>query len=202
MIIVLLCVACSMHELQGQEGVVPQEKIKQHVIVANTTVIIPQPLFVNTTMNDLSLTLILDKRQIHSGQSLYAHVELTNASTQLLHVQQPYGVEAPPLFFTFRTSPTGGIRYQLSREELHASLLGHDTPMPIEPEFVEVKPGESLSTKEDLGELTLNPIASGHYYVRAEWRQPGLTGESNFVKLEIIEPTLWEQITAWFCWWC
>lgn len=141
-------------------------------------------------MNDLALTLTIAARRVFSGQRSSARVELTNTSSRVLAVQEPYGVVAPPLVFTFRTSPGSEPAYELSRGQLDNALLGDDTPLMVEPDLVDLQPGASLSTEDDLGELTLGPISVGHYFVRAEWRQPGLSAVSDFVELWVLAPVL------------
>lgn len=141
-------------------------------------------------MSDLSLTLVVDASRVLAGQRLRVRVELTNVSSRVLHVQEPYGVLAPPLTFTFRHSPDAEPLYELSRAQLDETLLGDDTPMAVEPDLVALEPAAKLETEDDLGELTLSPIAVGHYFVRAEWRQAGLPALSHFVELDILAPTL------------
>lgn len=143
-------------------------------------------------MTDLSLTFTINAPRALSGQSVGVRVEFKNVSAQTLQLLQPYGVQAPPLVFALRTSPDDAEKpvYELSRAQLDAALLGHDTPMGLPPEFVDLAPGDKTETEDDLGELTLAPIAVGHYFVRAEWRQPGLPAVSNFDALEILAPVV------------
>lgn len=139
-------------------------------------------------MSDLSLTLTIAEQRVLSGQRVSVRVELLNTGAEPLLVQAPYGVLAPPLFFTFRNSPEGDVVYELSRGLLDTAMLGDDTPMVVEPDLVEMQPGASRTTEDDLGELTLGPIAPGRYQVRAEWRQPDLFAESEFVELWVLAP--------------
>ena len=171
----------------------------QRTSISNTD---DQPTYEPTVMSDLSLKITLSASQTQSGASLGVQITLTNSSGRVLQVQEPYGVEAPPLHFIFRSSPGGDILYDLSREEVHARLLGHDTPPPVELKLVELKPGASLYAEDDLGALTLNPITAGNYFVCAEWRQPGLGAISDFAKLQVLELSPWERVKKWFCWWC
>jgi hypothetical protein len=136
----------------------------------------------------LQVRLTLSAREVLTGEGFKAKVELHNGGPNPLRLVAPTGVTAPPLQYEFSTAPDGEAAFTLSRQQYYDFLAGDDFVPGEEPTFIDLPPGQAVSTEEEPGQYAVGGIDPGQYWVRARWTQENLGAVSEPVELRVSAP--------------